>query len=286
MAEIDIENARRIIDQTKTTNMSTDDSFIIDSSTGGTRRVEYSDMANQLKATMNIDSIAQTANGAMQKSVYDADGDGVVDNAEKVNNHTVETDVPSGAVFTDTTYNPVTPGGTAGLMSGADKTKLDGIATGANHTDVDDQLNAQSTNPVQNNTIVTALNQKQDKLTFDNAPTAGSDNPVKSGGIKTALDGKQNNLTFDNAPTQNSTNPVTSNGIYQAFVDAFNGVAQDGTGEEIYDELVKDAVLTQNLFQTIFNYFPTEERGTAIYDALVEGNSYLDLLVTELKKGE
>lgn len=31
---------------------------------------------------------------------------------------------------------------------------------------------------------------KQDKLTFDDAPTAGSNNPVKSGGIKTALDTK------------------------------------------------------------------------------------------------
>ena len=187
MAEIDIENARRIIDQTKTTNMSTDDSFIIDSSTGGTRRVEYSDMANQLKATMNIDSIAQTANGAMQKSVYDSDGDGIVDNAERVNNHTVETDVPSGAVFTDTTYQPATTS-TDGLLSSTDKTKLNGIETGATKVEVDSSLDSASTNPVQNAAIVTALNQKQDSLTFDNEPTAGSNNPVKSGGIKTAID--------------------------------------------------------------------------------------------------
>lgn len=42
--------------------------------------------------------------GDMSKAVYDTDNDGIVDNAEKVNNHTVETDVPANAVFTDTTY--------------------------------------------------------------------------------------------------------------------------------------------------------------------------------------
>lgn len=41
----------------------------------------------------------------MDKSVYDSNGDGVVDNAKKVNNHTVDKDVPSNAVFTDTVYD-------------------------------------------------------------------------------------------------------------------------------------------------------------------------------------
>ena len=40
--------------------------------------------------------------GDMFKAVYDKDADGIVDNAEKVNGHTVESDVPSNAVFTDT----------------------------------------------------------------------------------------------------------------------------------------------------------------------------------------
>lgn len=35
--------------------------------------------------------------GDMLRSVYDTDSDGIVDNAEKVNNHTVNADVPSGA---------------------------------------------------------------------------------------------------------------------------------------------------------------------------------------------
>lgn len=38
------------------------------------------------------------------------------------------------------------------------------------------------------------LAKKQDKLTFDDAPTADSMNPVTSGGVKTALDEKVNNI--------------------------------------------------------------------------------------------
>lgn len=40
----------------------------------------------------------------MEKSVYDTNSSGIVDNAEKVNNKTVEANVPANAKFTDTTY--------------------------------------------------------------------------------------------------------------------------------------------------------------------------------------
>ena len=50
-----------------------------------------------------------------------------------------------------------------GLMSAADKKKLDGIATGANKTIVDTTLSDSSTNPVQNKVIKTALDKKLDK---------------------------------------------------------------------------------------------------------------------------
>ena len=52
------------------------------------------------------------------------------DNADTVNNLTVETAVPANAVFTDTTYNNATTSAD-GLMSSSDKTKLDGIEAGA-----------------------------------------------------------------------------------------------------------------------------------------------------------
>lgn len=49
---------------------------------------------------------------------------------------------------------------TAGLMSASDKTKLNGIATGANKTTVDSALSSSSTNPVQNKVINTELGKK------------------------------------------------------------------------------------------------------------------------------
>lgn len=47
-----------------------------------------------------------------------------------------------------------------GLMSKADKSKLDGIAEGANKTTVDTALSATSTNPVQNKVVKDALDKK------------------------------------------------------------------------------------------------------------------------------
>lgn len=49
-------------------------------------------------------------------------------------------------------------------------------------------------------------NGKQDKLTFDTAPTANSTNPVTSGGVKTELD-KKANATSLGAHTGNTDNP-------------------------------------------------------------------------------
>ena len=56
----------------------------------------------------------------------------------------------------DTTYSVATTSAN-GLMSSSDKSKLDGIATGANKTTVDSALSSSSTNPVQNKVINTAL---------------------------------------------------------------------------------------------------------------------------------
>lgn len=65
---------------------------------------------------------------------------------------------------TDTTYSAATQSA-AGLMSAADKAKLDGIEAGATAITVDSALDSTSTNPVENKAIVTALAGKQDTLT-------------------------------------------------------------------------------------------------------------------------
>ena len=69
---------------------------------------------------------------------------GYSDNSEKVNNHTVNSDVPANAKFTDTTYSDATTSA-HGLMSAGDKSKLDGIATGANKTTILNSLAATTT---------------------------------------------------------------------------------------------------------------------------------------------
>lgn len=63
-----------------------------------------------------------------------------------------------------TEYSDATP--TAhGLMSATDKSKLDGIASGATAVHVDSELSNTSTNPVQNKVVYSAVSDKVDKVT-------------------------------------------------------------------------------------------------------------------------
>ena len=73
----------------------------------------------------------------------------------------------------DTTYSTATTS-TSGLMSAADKTKLNGIESGANKTVIDSALNSTSTNPVQNkviNSAINAVNTRLDNI-IEGAPDA------------------------------------------------------------------------------------------------------------------
>lgn len=49
------------------------------------------------------DDMVLNSQGGMLKTVYDTNNNGIVDNAERVNNHSVNSDVPFNAIFTDTT---------------------------------------------------------------------------------------------------------------------------------------------------------------------------------------
>ena len=69
-------------------------------------------------------------------------------------------------------------------------TVYNGGGGGGGNVIVDSSLSASSKNPVQNKVVTNALNNKQDKLTFDSTPRTGSTNPVTSSGIKSAIDNK------------------------------------------------------------------------------------------------
>lgn len=75
----------------------------------------YSTAHKPTKTDVGLDKVDNTA-----------DANKSVKNAQTVNNHTVYSDVPADAKFTDTTYSVATATA-AGLMSAADKAKLDGL---------------------------------------------------------------------------------------------------------------------------------------------------------------
>lgn len=77
-------------------------------------------------------SIVNAGGGDMIRSVYDTNGNGIVDNAEKVSGFTVATNVPADAKFTDTTYDEASSI-KAGLMSAADFSKLADFASAGNY---------------------------------------------------------------------------------------------------------------------------------------------------------
>ena len=73
-----------------------------------------------------------SSNTLRVKTAVSADYAAAAGNASTVNNHSVNKDVPSNAVFTDTTYSDATTSA-SGLMSASDKSKLNGIANNANN---------------------------------------------------------------------------------------------------------------------------------------------------------
>lgn len=127
---------------------------------------------------------------------------------------------------------------TAGLMSASDKTKLDGIATGANKTIVDSALSTTSTNPVQNKIVSTELGKK---LPLSGGTMTGA---LTTKGIK-LTSGTDYGATLPSSPTTNQlffqtagTNFVLDNvypvgSIYMNVNSTNPGTLFGGTWEQI-----------------------------------------------------
>lgn len=144
-------------------------------SSTSTNPVQNKIIKSELDKKAERDVVNTTTNGLM--SVADKKKlDGIAAGANKI---TVDTSLSS------TSTNPVqnkiinselskkagtsvATTGANGLMSASDKTKLDGIASGANKITVDSSLSASSTNPVQNKAVKTELDKKADKTALDN----------------------------------------------------------------------------------------------------------------------
>lgn len=120
---------------------------------------------------------------------------------------------------TNTTYANASSS-SAGLMSAADKAKLDGIASGANKTTVDSTLSGSSTNPVQNKVINSAL---AGKAASSHSHSAASANAAgfMSTSDKTKLDGIATGANKYTHPSYTARN----SGLYKMTVDATGHVS-------------------------------------------------------------
>lgn len=115
-----------------------------------------------------------------------------------------------------------------GLMSKADKAKLDGIAAGATKVIVDSALSNASANPLQNKVIAAALDGKA-----GTAAATQSANGLMSKADKAKLDGiaaGATKVTVDSVVSASSVNPVQNKAIKQ-YVDS----RAAGSGAVRYD---------------------------------------------------
>ena len=128
----------------------------------------------------------------------------------------------------DTKYGVATQSDN-GLMSSADKKKLDGIATGANKTTVDTALSNTSTNPVQNKVINTALAGKA-----GTSVATTSANGLMSSTDKSKLDG-----ITEGADAVSFTRSLTSG-------TKVGTITINGAGTDIYCQTNTDTKVTQN----------------------------------------
>ena len=122
-------------------------------------------------------------------------------------------------VPTNTTYNDVTQSA-HGLMTAADKTKLDGIASGANKTTVDSEMSSTSTNPVQNKIVQAALDKKSDTTHTHTKSDIGLGN-VENKSSATI----RGELTKENVTTALGYTPPTTNTTYSDMKAATSNAA-------------------------------------------------------------
>lgn len=113
-----------------------------------------------------------------------------------------------------TEYPDATPSA-HGLMSAADKSKLDGIAAGATAVTVDASISGSSTNAIQNKAVYDALANKVDKasgkqLSTNDFTTAEK---TKLSGIETGA----TNVTVDSSLSALSTNAIQNSAVYNAL---------------------------------------------------------------------
>ena len=96
---------------------------------GQTTKYKVSEMAAAVRGI-------PVGTGDMEKSVYDTNDNGIVDNAEAVNGHTVAKDVPADAKFTDTVYDDTALSSRVTSAEGSITSLQTAVASKANQSDL------------------------------------------------------------------------------------------------------------------------------------------------------
>lgn len=137
----------------------------------------------------------------------------------------------------------------SGLMSSSDKSKLNGIASGANKTVVDSTLSSTSTNPVQNKVIKQALDDAAYTLPVATDNTLGG---IKSGGnISISDDGSVtvnsvNGKTLGTSVPSNAVFTDTKYTLPTASTTVLGGVKVDGTTIKISNGIISASGATSS----------------------------------------
>ena len=181
------------------------------------------------------------------------------------------------------TYDEATTS-TAGLMSASDKTKLDGVDTGANKTVVDTALSSTSTNPVQNKVINTALSNKADSA-IDNLTSTSTTNALSANQGKVLNDKftitKYSNISVSVTPTALSS--------YQAWdTSKAYGYSADITMSGITaNSLIQNIVMTDTLLSAIASVVTTGSNKLTVYTSTADTltGTIISLYTQEVENG-
>lgn len=182
--------------------------------------------------------------GDMLKATYDTNDNGIVDNAEKVNNHTVLTDVPANAVFTDTTY---TAGSNVSISSGNVISATDTTYTAGTGIDITNGVISNTQTSAEWGNITGTLSNQTD--------------------LNTALSGKQETLVSGtNIKTINSTSLLGSGDItIQASPEIAIQTTTPTNDEVLWINPSNEAVLEGNKIEVVTGDIYVDESETGIY---------------------
>jgi hypothetical protein len=150
-------------------------------------------------------------------ATYDSNGNGIVDNAEKVNNHTVNKDVPADAKFTDTVVTKT-----------SELTNDSGFLT----SETDPVFNASPAKTITSNDI-SKWNNKQDKLVSgSNIKTINGANILGSGNVNIPVNlTAGDNVTIDENNVISATDTKYTGGT-NVTIDNNNVINVDQSGKQ------------------------------------------------------